>query len=84
MDSIEVKLKFFGSIATALGTNEMTLSIHKERESGLQDITSLIKEKAGDQILFMILLNNTSVYLVNKPEFDGNDEFSVVPIVLGG
>lgn len=84
MGNISVKIKFVGPIAVKMGTKEQLALINSEREKGIEDINRIIKERAGDQILFMILINGSSIYLNYKPLFDQNDEFSVVPIVLGG
>jgi hypothetical protein len=84
MENISVKIKFVGPIAVKMGMKEQLALIRGERKNGIEDINRIIKERAGDQILFMILINGSSIDLNHKLIFDPNDVFSVVPIVLGG
>ncbi len=84
METRNVKIKFFGPIADKAGIKEMTALISSEREAGLADVTRLVKEKVGDQILYTILVNGRSAYLNKEQAFTEKDEFIIVPIVLGG
>jgi hypothetical protein len=84
METITVKIKFFGPVADMAGVKEMTAAISSEREAGIEDVKRAVKEKVGDQTLYTILINGRSAYLNNEQLFSGKDEFVIVPIVLGG
>ena len=81
--TIEVKIKFIGSIATSMGMKEITHTIFADFDNGIEDIRMLVQSTAGN-VMFTILLNGCSIELNQKVLFDINDVFSVVPIVLGG
>ena len=84
MGEITVKISFLGTIAAYMGTKERWVTLHTEREKALEEIKNLVKEKAGDQVLFTMLVNGSSFELNSKPFFEETDEFIVIPIVLGG
>lgn len=84
MDKVNVRIVFAGPIAHKAGLREIYFPIHAERDKGLNDISALVREKAGSQILYTILMNGSSVDLNPKPVFEEADVFDIVPIVLGG
>jgi molybdopterin converting factor small subunit len=84
METIAVKIKFFGPVADMAGVAEMTAPINSEREAGMEDVKRLVKEKIGDQMLYTVLINGRSAYLNKDKVFSEKDEVIIVPIVLGG
>lgn len=84
METRNVKIKFFGPVADKAGIKEMTASISSDKEKGMEDVTKLVKEKVGEQILYTILINGRSAYLNKDKSFNDRDEIIIVPIVLGG
>jgi len=84
MDTVTIKIKFFGSIASGIGLSELLAPVRREKEKGLEDVGRIVREKAGDQVLYTILINGYSHYLSKKTELYPEDEISIVPIVLGG
>ena len=57
MDTVTVKIKFFGTIASLSGLKEFSAPVRREREKGLEDINRIVREKAGNQVLYTILIN---------------------------
>ena len=84
MDKINVIIKFFGPIESVIGRAELSASIRADRSSGLTDICNIIRNEAGKEVLFSILINGSSIDLCKKERFDEHDTFSIIPIVLGG
>lgn len=84
MEKIKIKIKFSGHISTRMGIGEIFAEVEKNKEKAVEKIKNIIMEKAGDQVLYTILLNGVNSYLVDKSELEPEDEFTVVPIILGG
>lgn len=84
MDRVNVTIKFFGPIVRAMNTEELTTTISADREKGLSDIRSLIRNNLGEGLLYSILIGGSSIDLTDKEVFDEHEVFSIIPIVLGG
>lgn len=84
MDTVIVIIKFIGTAAIKDGVVELSVPVSKNVENGLMDINKIVREKAGSQFLYTVLINGISQHLTKKKEFEPEDEISIVPIVLGG
>ena len=84
MKEINVTIKFMGNIASLMDLKELRTSIRADRHHALADIKNIIRTKAGDQVIFTILVGGASIDLCTKDVFEEQEIFSVIPVVLGG
>lgn len=81
-----VRLVFRGSLARQAGSEPQALEVPDSLEEAIPVIRQAIEANIGRAVLYSVLLNGTSLALRGKPlkRLEDGDEFSVVPVILGG
>jgi len=83
---VQVKVKFYGPVGGRLGIKEMEMDVETDIDKAVGAVKDVIVSKAGNDVLFNILVNGVSYSAAKKDGSDikQGDEIAVIPVTLGG
>jgi len=87
METVKVKVEFLGLVARKVNEKEMDMEVPLDARAAVAKIEEIIRERAGERLLFNILINGVSYLILEQTEgviIKEGDVFQVVPSVLAG
>ncbi len=85
MDNMSFNVKVMGTIRRSAGVDEIQVSAPPVFKDVVDAIGKEIRKHAGDTVLFTVLCNEQSCMLFDQnAAVKQSDEFSVIPVILGG
>lgn len=87
METVKVKVEFLGLIARKVNQKEMEIVVSRNPSAAVAKIEEIIRGRAGERLLFNILINGISYMVLEQTEglaVNEGDIFQVVPSVLAG
>ncbi len=81
-----VSLKILGSIAAQTGVRELTLQVDGDFRRGLAEVKARVDELTQGRVLYHLAHNGVSLAQVEAEtaRIQEGDQFTVLPVVLGG
>lgn len=87
MNTVKVKVRFLGVMSKGSGTGEVVMEVQNDFGIAVDAVKDEIIKSIGKDVLYNILINGVNYALIDKSRVitvkDG-DEFTVVPVILGG
>ena len=85
MRSVNIQVKFMGSISKAVGKDCIQLETSADLETAIGDVKQQILAAAPD-LLYTMLIGGMhySIALKQGVKLEDGDEISVIPVTLGG
>lgn len=83
---VKVLIHFWGTINRSANTNVIFLDVPEVKSEAIPLIKGAVEGLISDKTLYSVLLNGKSMTIpsdIDEPLKDG-DEFSIVPIIIGG
>jgi len=86
MNQVSIKIRFVGHLAKKAGKEEIMIQAAESILEASAAIKAGIEKEIGNSVLYSVTYNGVSLALVQKDstKLKPGDEFSVVPVILGG